>query len=191
MTKVAGNQSSMLAQNCGPNFGNGLGKDWGRDLDRVHDANEATSNQIVGEIRSTGLLAEGRQLFKLLDDAKFRRILINPDTGGLLDFGRQTYRPPKSLRPYVKMRDKTCRAPGCVRNARYCDLDHIKSWDSGGNTRKDNLASLCRTHHLLKTHGDWQYEITPEGKARWTLPGQVYVERPAHRLVDDDAAQPF
>ena len=172
LTKVTGSQSVMCGHNCGLTFGNGL-------------------SQIVGEISATGLLLEGHQLLGLLSDAKFRRILFDPDTGGLLDFGRQTYRPPKSLRQYVKMRDNTCRAPGCVRNARYCDLDHIKSWDSGGNTRKDNLASLCRTHHLLKTHGDWQYEITPEGKARWTLPGQVYVERPAHRLVDDDAAQPF
>jgi len=177
LTKATSSPSGLCGQNAGPTFGNGLSE--------TQVLNPHVSSQIVGEISTTGLLVEGRALLGLLADAKFRRILFDPDTGGLLEFGRQTYRPPKNLRQHVKIRDNTCRAPGCVRNARYCDLDHIKSWDSGGNTNQANLAALCRTHHLLKTHGEWRYEIASDGTANWTLPGPIHLERPVHRLVDE------
>ncbi len=177
LTKATSSQSGMCRKNPELTVGNGLSE--------TQVLDPKVSNQIVGEISTTGLLVEGHALLGVLADAKFRRILFDPDTGGLLDFGRQTYRPPKNLRQHVKMRDNTCRAPGCVRNARYCDLDHTRSWDSGGNTSQANLAALCRTHHLLKTHGEWQYEIASDGRAHWTLPGQIQLERSVHRLVDE------
>ncbi len=132
---------------------------------------------LVGEISTTGLMLESSAIHRLLNDARFRRILVEPTTGRLLDFGRETYRPPTHLRQAVKARDLTCRAPGCVRPARYCDLDHIESWDSGGETRYDNLAALCRTHHLLKTHGNWSYQLLPNGTTQWQLPNGTKIER--------------
>ena len=48
--------------------------------------------------------------------------MVCPETGQLLDYGRETYRPPASLRDHVRGRDPTCRAPGCSRPARYADL---------------------------------------------------------------------
>lgn len=129
--------------------------------------------RLVGEIASTGLLVEGQDLLKLVGDAKFRRLVFNPTTGQLLDFGRTTYQPPAHLRDHVTTRDVTCRTPGCDRPARYCDVDHIVAYDDGGQTIDSNLATLCRTHHLLKTHGDWKYEIDEQGQASWKLPGTI------------------
>ena len=54
--------------------------------------------------------------------------------------------------------------PGCRRDSRGCDLDHITPYiptDEGGppgQTRAGNLAPLCRTHHRVKTHTAWDYK---------------------------------
>ena len=129
--------------------------------------------RLVGEIVSTGLLIEGQDLLNLVGDAKFRRLVFDPTTGQLLNFGRTTYQPPTNLRDHVTARDVSCRTPGCDRPARYCDVDHIVAYDEGGETTESNLATLCRTHHLLKTHGEWRYEIDDQGRAKWQLPGSI------------------
>ena len=146
-------------------------------LDQMISTAKGTGNtQLVGEIASTGMVLEGQALLDLLGDSKFRRILFQPETGELLDVGRESYRPPRRIRQHVEVRDRTCRAPGCVRPARYSDIDHITPWDDGGTTAIDNLAALCRTHHVLKTHGEWQYEISDKG-AVWKIPGGYELTR--------------
>lgn len=144
----------------------------------IREAAECNSDSpLVGEIVSTGMTVSGDVLNDLLADSRFRRMLFDDQTGNLLDFGRTTYRPPQNLRSFIQTRDRTCRAPGCVRIARYCDLDHINPWESGGVTSADNLAALCRTHHLMKTHGGWKYEIDSRGNAHWVLPGDLRTSR--------------
>lgn len=135
-------------------------------------ANGDPDARLVGEISSTGALIEGQALIELIGDAKFRRLVFDSQTGQLLDYGRKTYQPPNNLRDHVAARDVTCRAPGCDRQAKYCDVDHVVAFNDGGETRDRNLATLCRTHHLLKTHGEWQYTLEPDGSTRWSLPGQ-------------------
>ncbi|MEI6404910.1 MAG: DUF222 domain-containing protein [Actinomycetes bacterium] len=147
------------------------------DYNDILEAATDASSPLIGEIASTGLMLEGSAITQLLEDARFRRIIVEPETGRLLDFGRETYRPPTHLRNAVKARDLTCRAPGCVRPARYCDLDHVEPWESGGQTNYENLAALCRTHHLLKTHGNWSYQLLPDGSTLWTLPNASTIER--------------
>ena len=139
---------------------------------------------LCGEIVGTGLLIEGQALLDMFADAKFRRLVYDPKTGQLLDYGRETYRPPKNLDDHVRHRDKTCRVPGCVRPAASADVDHIQSWDSGGTTSSDNLAVLCRTHHVLKTHGGWEYFLTAEGVARWRTPSGMTLDRVPSNCMD-------
>ena len=38
------------------------------------------------------------------------------------------YRPSTALDEFVRIRDLTCRFPGCDRPAEYCDLDHTMPW---------------------------------------------------------------
>jgi len=144
-------------------------------------ANGDPNARLVGEIASTGLLVEGQALMELIGDAKFRRLVFNSQTGQLLDYGRNTYQPPNNLRDHVAARDVTCRAPGCDRPAKYCDVDHVVAYNDGGETSDQNLATLCRTHHLLKTHGEWRYTLEPDGSTQWSLPG----ERKPIKLLDN------
>ena len=95
------------------------------------------------------------------------RILTHPVTGTVLDRDRSTYAVPADLKHRLRARDGTCRFPGCRRRASRCDLDHTVAWADGGRTSADNLAHLCRHHHLLKHRdgplGRWRVEhVAPE-----------------------------
>ncbi len=89
---------------------------------------------------------------ELAADGKWKRFITDPQTGNLLDYGRQSYEPPQALIDFLIARDRTCRFPGCRRSAALSDIDHAQSWETGGNTSPENLGALCRRHHRLKTH---------------------------------------
>ena len=111
----------------------------------------------------------------LASDGKWRRFITDPTTGALLDYGRESYEPPQALVDFLLARDRTCRFPGCRAPARLSDLDHAQSWESGGETSAQNLGSLCRRHHRMKTHGGWKLESNGDGSCIWTSPeGKIY-----------------
>jgi len=85
----------------------------------------------------------------------FLRILTHPETGAVLSVGRDRYAVPADLRSWLRLRDETCRFPGCSRRAQRCDIDHVKDWAHGGTTDHDNLIHLCRKHHRLKHTTGW------------------------------------
>ena len=113
---------------------------------------------------------------ELAADGKWKRFITDPQTGNLLDYGRQSYEPPQALIDFLIARDRTCRFPGCRRSAALSDIDHAKSWETGGHTSPDNLGSLCRRHHRLKTHDGWSVESRADGSCTWTSPlGKIYL----------------
>lgn len=85
----------------------------------------------------------------------FLRLLTHPETGAVLSVGRDRYTVPADLRSWLKIRDETCRFPGCSRRAERCDVDHVEDWAHGGSTSHDNLIHLCRKHHRLKHTSRW------------------------------------
>jgi hypothetical protein len=107
---------------------------------------------------------------ELASDGKWRRFITEPQTGNLLDFGRESYEPPQQLKDFLIARDRTCRFPGCRRSALLSDLDHAQSWESGGSTSLENIGALCRRHHRLKTHDGWKIESFSDGSCTWTSP---------------------
>jgi hypothetical protein len=107
---------------------------------------------------------------ELASDAKWKRFITEPQTGNLLDYGRESYEPPQNLKDFLIARDRTCRFPGCRRSALLSDLDHAQSWESGGSTSPDNIGALCRRHHRLKTHDGWAIESFSDGSCIWTSP---------------------
>ena len=120
----------------------------------------------------------------LASDGKWRRFITDPQTGVLLDYGRQMYEPPQGLIDFLIARDRTCRFPGCRRSAALSDLDHAQSWEDGGTTSLDNLGALCRRHHQLKTHGGWKIESRSDGSCTWTSPlGKIY-QTPARSILE-------
>jgi hypothetical protein len=116
----------------------------------------------------------------LAADGIWRRLIVDPVTGHLLDYGRGTYRPPAALVDYLHARDLTCRFPGCTHPAMRCDQDHAHPWDCDGGTCSANMGALCRRHHRAKTHAGWQLHSHPDGSATWTNSRtRQTVERPA------------
>lgn len=117
----------------------------------------------------------------------FTRVLTHPETGAVLSVGRDRYRIPADLRRAVRVRDLTCRFPGCTRRARRCDVDHSHAWEDGGATALCNLACLCRRHHRLKHEMGWQIAQSPDGALTWrsalgneyrTEPGNLWPPAP-------------
>ncbi|WP_166784931.1 HNH endonuclease signature motif containing protein, partial [Cryobacterium sp. TMT2-42-4] len=110
----------------------------------------------------------------------FIRILTHPDTGAVLSVGRTRYKVPKELRRYLRVRDETCRWPGCRRAATQCDIDHTLDWQYDGLTEHDNLAHLCPADHALKSETRWTYTHLPDGTLKWTSPtGRTFISEPA------------
>ncbi|WP_285042141.1 HNH endonuclease signature motif containing protein [Plantibacter sp. LMC-P-059a] len=113
------------------------------------------------------------------------RVLTDPETSSVLSVGRQQYRVPADLQRAVRLRDVTCRAPGCGRRARACDLDHSIAWADGGTTSVGNLACVCRHHHRLKHLPGWSLDHRADGVLDWTTP-----DGKRHR-TEPDADPPF
>ena len=88
----------------------------------------------------------------------FARMLTHPETGVMLSVGRDRYAVPADLKTWLRLRDETCRFPGCARRAQRCDIDHLVPWHRGGTTDHDNLVHLCRHHHRLKHETGWTVE---------------------------------
>ncbi|MBP2368907.1 DUF222 domain-containing protein [Pseudonocardia parietis] len=78
--------------------------------------------------------------------------------------------PSAPLRRHTEVRDRTCVHPGCRTSARRCDQDHTINHGHGGTTTHDDLAPLCRHHHMLKTKGGWRLEQPEPGHFIWISP---------------------
>ena len=114
----------------------------------------------------------------------FTRLLTHPESGAVLSVGRDSYAVPADLRTWLRVRDGTCRFPGCSRAAGNCDIDHTQDWQHGFGTNYDNLAHLCPAHHHLKHQTAWAVKQTGDGVLEWTSPnGRVYTTEPETKLA--------
>ena len=123
---------------------------------------------------------------ELAADGNWKRFITDPTSGELLDIGRKSYRPSQHLVDFLIARDRTCRFPGCRYPAHRSDIDHVTPWDDGGKTTPQNLGSLCRRHHRLKTHGGWKVTSARDGSCEWISPnGKHYLvpSRPVHEAA--------
>jgi len=126
-----------------------------------------TAKQLVGKAKS------------------FVRILTHPETGAILSVGHKRYKAPADLQTVLRLRDVTCRFPGCNRLAIHCDLDHTDDWQFGGLTKYDNLEHLCPKHHAMKHEGGWKVVQSTDGDGTltWTSPaGRTYTTEPETRI---------
>ena len=97
------------------------------------------------------------------DDAGVRFETIDP-APGVLDSPEHAlrYLITPAMAERIRLRDGTCRHPGCSVPARDCDVDHLIAFNKadpelGGPTSEWNLYCLCRTHHREKTFGRSSY----------------------------------
>jgi len=88
----------------------------------------------------------------------WRRLVTDPISGHLLDFGPQVRIAPEKLRGFLAARHQSCTFPSCNRRARNADMDHQPEWapgGKGGTASSGQMRPLCRRHHNLKTFTGW------------------------------------
>ncbi|MDQ0076433.1 HNH endonuclease signature motif containing protein [Arthrobacter oryzae] len=99
--------------------------------------------------------------------SSFLRVLIDPRDGAPLEIGRTSYRIPKTLRQWLRLRDGKCTFPGCNNQSLDNDADHLLAWARGGTTGISNLGQPCPKHHRLRHATAW----TPTGANAHEPPG--------------------
>ena len=159
--------------------------DFGQPTPDPHPFIEPTWQQICAmgyEIPGIGVIG-GDVVAGILErfDTRIARVLLDERTGVVIETSLQTYLPNPAMRRFIQKRDGHCRFPGCARNARRCEPDHITPYSRGGPTAIWNLASLCKHHHRVKHHAGWTLTMTRDGECTWTDPhGRQYTTHPTN-----------
>ncbi|WP_104137497.1 HNH endonuclease signature motif containing protein [Arthrobacter sp. ZGTC131] len=106
----------------------------------------------------------------------FLRVLTDPRSGAPLEIGRTSYRVPKTMRQWLRLRDGRCPFPGCNNHSLDNEADHLLAWSEGGGTGVTNLGQPCRKHHRLKHTTAWRpVDATRDQPPRWISPaGRSY-----------------
>ncbi|MDN5726535.1 MAG: HNH endonuclease, partial [Propionibacteriales bacterium] len=123
----------------------------------LHQTALTNSGCTVGRVENTSQPVTTERIREWLSDPA-ARITVTP----ILHTGEQihtdAYEIPDRLIRQIELTELTCVFPWCDKPATNCDKDHQVPYNVGGATSSDNLAPLCRTHHLLKTHTRWRYQ---------------------------------
>lgn len=112
----------------------------------------------------------------------WRRLVVDPLDGHLVEKSSHSYRPSKSVNEQITARDGICRFPGCQRPAMQAQSDHAIAWTPDSDvplTGRWNLEKLCEFHHDAKTRALWVAIMSADGEVRWTSPtGRKYTTKP-------------
>ncbi len=118
---------------------------------------------------------------RIAAEGTWRRLLTDPASGRLLDYGTTRYRPPQDLVDHVVMRDQTCCGIACTRPAAACDIDHTIGYPDGP-TADWNLGPPCRPHHNGKTRALWHLSQPDPGHFQWRSPTGHHYDRPPTQI---------
>jgi hypothetical protein len=121
---------------------------------------------------------------RLACDASFR-LVKEDEQGNVLDIGRRSRVISSAMSRALTIRDGGCQFPGCC-ESRYVDGHHIKHWADGGETKLDNLVTLCRYHHRELHKGNYFLCVKPE-----THTLQRFADRLCFSKVDPYFDAPF
>ncbi len=111
------------------------------------------------ELRGVGPIA-AETARRLRCDAAVGRVIMH-GRSEVLNLGRRTRVVSAAQRRGLAHRDGGCVFPGCDRPDPWCDGHHLVHWTRGGPTDLDNLALLCRRHHVAVHEGGWQLGRDP------------------------------
>jgi hypothetical protein len=101
-----------------------------------------------------------------------------------IEIGRASRNIPTHIRRLVANRDRGCAFPGCDRPGSRCQVHHIQEWQHGGVTEPHNLALLCRRHHRVVHHSEWEVRMSRCGRPEFIPPGWLDpARRPRINLV--------
>jgi hypothetical protein len=86
--------------------------------------------------------------------------------GEVLDLGRKTPTWSPAQRRALRIEDDGCRWPGCGKGLVECRIHHIDWYGRGGRTDTKRGIHLCRFHHHVVHHTNWQIDKGRDGKVR-------------------------
>ena len=95
-----------------------------------------------------------------MDSAYFERAIFS--LGNRVDVSVRARLFSGGTRRAIELRDRICTHPHCYEPAETCQVDHIQTYASGGETTQDNGRLLCGFHNRLRN----QQEGTPEQRQR-------------------------
>jgi hypothetical protein len=106
--------------------------------------------------------------------------IVEDAEGHPLNVGRKTRAIPHAIKRALKARDGGCRFPGCT-HTRFTEGHHIEHWAEGGETKLENLITLCHFHHHLVHEGGYSVEAAPTSAEI----GAFIFTRPNGTLLDE------
>ena len=113
------------------------------------------------------------------------------EVGNILDIGRKTRIIPPAMARALAIRDSgCCQFPGCC-ESRYTEGHHIKHWADGGETKLDNLVTLCRYHHRELHTGLFFLSLKPASTNTKDDKPMRFVERLCFSKVNRYFDSPF
>ena len=157
--------------------------DFGQPTPEPNPFIEPTWAQICAmgyEIPGIGVIG-GDIVSAILDrfETRIARVLLDEATGVAIETSIREYLPDPAMRRFIQKRDGTCRFPGCRRNARRCEPDHVIPYSADGPTAIWNLVALCKHHHRVKHEAGWRLTMTRVGECIRTDPhGRQYATHP-------------
>lgn len=113
-----------------------------------------------------GLPLSAANVQRLACDCNVTRILLDSDSL-VIDVGRSRRVVSPAQERALRVRDRTCRWPGCDRPASHTAAHHLVHWPKGGKTDLSNLVLLCHRHHWMVHEGGWQ--IVRTGKTDYVV----------------------
>ncbi len=124
-------------------------------------------NDLPGMLAGYGAIPPGLSRSIAASAATITTQIVDAASGVVTHAGSLTYRPSQELRDRISALMTTCQFPSCRQPVWRCDIDHRNPFDhsdpeNGGPTDAENTGPLCRRHHLIKHHTDWQMRPDPE-----------------------------
>ena len=84
--------------------------------------------------------------------------------GEVLNLGRRQSIWSPAQRRALRLQETGCRFTGCKAGLERCRIHHIEHWAHGGNTDHGNAVHLCKFHHWLIHHTNWQISKNQHNK---------------------------
>jgi hypothetical protein len=91
-----------------------------------------------------------------MDSAYFERALFT--LGNRVDVSVRARFFTGGTRRAIELRDRICTHPHCYEPAETCQVDHIETYASGGETTQDNGRLLCGFHNRLRNQREGHFD---------------------------------
>jgi len=141
----------------------------------VEDSGQESA--LAGELEYVGLI-DVETVQRIACDATMV-VALDDARGHTMYEGRAARFATDTQRREVMRRDRSCRFPGCT-NVTFTNVHHVVAWKPGGRTDLDNLALLCRHHHVLVHSKGWTMSGNANKELTFTGPsGRVMTSRPS------------